>query len=153
MGAAKTKVHPVDYKKLYKGMWLETSDLESATFRKRTDPNFSFGVLKLSSLIEFNTGILSRYEQQRLRLMTDAEAVAWNIRQAVEASRKLERTAERLAEQIDRRNLSHTERAIHDHAQRVIGQMADAQRKAREKNARLFQFIARPALESGDDEE
>jgi hypothetical protein len=147
-----TKIHPFDYDKLQKGTWIETAELEQATRYHRDDPRFLQGVMGVMGAIEMNTGILSTLRQKRLRLMTDAEAIAWNVRQAAEASRRLERTAERLRDSIDRRNLNSVELRLHDHASRVVNAMADAQRLEREKHARLFAFIGvnTRALKSGD---
>lgn len=151
--AAKGNVHPFDFTKLRKGMWIDAKELERATFRKRSDPVYLRAVLKMRDLIEKETGILGRIEGDRLRLMTDAEALAWSMRQAKLAGDRMERASEHLKHNIDRNNLTQPERVVHEHAERVITAMADAQRTQRQKHARLFEFIsAHRELGEGDED-
>jgi hypothetical protein len=137
-GIVITKLHPFDFEALRKGTWIETSELEEATSAQRDDVRFALLVLGVRDQIEKQTGILSRVEGQRLRLMTDGEAMVWTIKQAAEASRKLERSAVRMTENIDTALLTSTEQVVQEHAQRVITAMALAQRSERQKGARLF---------------
>lgn len=144
-------LHPFDFDKLKKGMWIETEELELAATCKRSDQSFQLRVLGLKDAIESRTGILSRVEGQRLRLMTDSEALVWTIRQAGDAGRKLERNAARLSENIDAARLTDGEQAVHEHAQRVISAMAQSQRTERLKNQKLFALASsHPPVEDED---
>lgn len=155
MTDVQTKLHPFDFGALAKGTWIETVDLEEAAGVLATHPSFQLRVLGLRELIETRTGILSRADGLRLRLMTDSEAVQWSIRQAADASRKLDRTARRLQENIDRSQLIDSEKIVHEHATRVISLTADAQRAERQKAARLFASVPQQLTDNacGDNDE
>lgn len=142
--AHKTTKHPFDFATLRKGTWIHEAELEQATFVKRTHDLYLRRVLDVRDMIEKETGILSRVQGRKLRLMTDAEALAYNIRQAKLASEKMERAATHLVCNIDREELTDAEKVVHEHAARVVVAMADAQRKAKARQARLFEFIATP---------
>jgi hypothetical protein len=147
---------PLDYTRLRKGTWIEADELERATRppTKRTDVMYLRRVLDLRDKIERKTGILSRIDGLRLRLMTDSEALPWNIRQAKLASERLELAAVRQHCRIDRNGLTEPEQRMHEHASRVIIAMADAQYREKKKAARLFEFIHTPKqLASGDEGE
>lgn len=146
-------LHPFDFDKLEKGTWIETEELELAATCKRSDHAFSLRVLGLKDAIESRTGILSRIEGQRLRLMTDSEALVWTIKQAGDASRKLERNAARLSENIDVFGLPAGEQVVHEHAQRVISAMAASQRAERLKNQKLFALASAASLPSDEEHE
>lgn len=141
--------HPLDFEALQKDTWIELADLEKATLRSRHDPFFALNVQALIAKIERKTGILARAEgnttNMRIRLMTDSEALEYNIREAGRASRKLERCADRLIENIDRTRLSDIEQQIHDHARRMIGAMADAQKREKRQHAELFRLLSEKA--------
>jgi hypothetical protein len=149
--AAITKAdkHPLDFEKLAKDTWLETKELEEATLASRHDAFFPLKVQGLIAKIERKTGILGRAEgnstNMKVRLMTDSEALEYNIREAGRASRKLERCADRLIDNIDRTRLSDIEQQIHDHARRMIGAMADAQKREKRQHAELFQLMHQKA--------
>jgi hypothetical protein len=145
-----TKLHPFDYAQLGKGTWIETSELELASGRKCTHPMFGRAVLRLREMIETNTGILSRIAGERLRLMTDAEAVEWLIRETGRASNRLERNAYRLQHNIDRARLSPDEQTQHEHAVKVISMMAESQRAARLSHERLFSLAYGASLPQGE---
>lgn len=143
---AKSEKHPLDWEALRKDTWLETVELEKATLASRHDPFFALKVQGLIHKIERKTGILGRAEGSslgmRVRLMTDSEALEYNIREAGKASRKLERCADRLIDNIDRTRLSDIEQQIHDHARRMIGAMADAQKREKRNNHELFRLLS-----------
>lgn len=142
---------PIDYDKLAKGTWIETAQLEAATLSKCTDPSYLVRVLGIRDKVEKKAGILARVDGLRLRLMTDSEALAYSIRAAKLASDKLERAAVHLHYRIDRRNLTEAEQKVHEHAERIVVAMADAQHAEKKKAARLFEFVpARAELEPGD---
>jgi hypothetical protein len=143
MGDTTTALHPFDFERLQKGTWIETIELEAAATCKVTDPSFQLRVLSLRDAIERRTGILSRIEGQRLRLMTDGEALVWTIAQAGDASRKLDRNAERVRSNINHAALTATEQTVHEHATRVLSAMAQAQRQERAKAAQLFALTPR----------
>jgi hypothetical protein len=137
-----TKKHPIDFETLHKDSWIETEELEDATLCKREDIQFQQRVLGLKTQIELRTGILSRIEGQRLRLMTDDEAVIWVVKQAGDANRKLQRASVRIKENINCELLSATGQAIHEHAGRVISEMAIAQAATMKKNSKLFALMS-----------
>lgn len=139
--------HPLDWEALQKGTWLETEEIEKATLCRRSDPFFSLRAQNLGDRIERKTGILCRTEGPvqavRIRLMTDSEALEYQIREAGRASRKLERVADRLADNIDRTKLSELEQQIHDHARRMVGAMADAQKREKRAHHEMFLLMAK----------
>ncbi len=143
----KGKAHPFEWEKLQKGTWIETAELERATLRSRSDPFFSIGCQSLIAQIERKTGILARAQgasaNLRVRLMTDGEALEYTVREAGRASRKLERCADRLADNIDRTQLDEVDRQIHEHARRVVGAMADAQKREKRQAHDLFRLMAK----------
>jgi hypothetical protein len=143
------KLHPLDFGKLRKDTWLEPDEIERAVLMRRDDRNFGLGVLRLREAIETQTGILTREDGERLRLMTDDEATVWSAREAARAGRRLERNAYRLTHVIDQSQLTARGLVLHDHAARVVTAMADAQRKERQKGATLFALLrgATPELE------
>jgi hypothetical protein len=136
-----TTKHPFDFDLLSKGTWIEASQLEAAAGVPPEHPFFALKVLRLRELIEEKTGILSCNDSGRLRLMTDAEALDWNIHQAADASRKLERTALRLRQNVDHTKLDSGQQRVHEHATRVVSAMAEAQKRERLKAARLFSAL------------
>lgn len=142
----RTPREELNYDALEKGTWLETDELEKALLVRRTDKFFSLRVMNLLDKIERKTGILGRAEgaadAQRARLMTDAEALEYKIREAGRVSRKLERIADQLADNIDRTKLDEMESVIHDHARRMIGAMADAQKREKRNHAEMFRLMA-----------
>lgn len=146
------KVHPFDFDKLQKGSWIETEELEEAARCLRSDQAFSLRVLGLKEAIEARAGIISRIEGQRLRLMTDGEAMIWTIRQAGDASRKLERNASRLSDGIDSSRLTASEQVVHEHAQRVVSAMAASQREERRRNEKLFSLASASLPEGARDD-
>lgn len=146
-----SKIHPFDFEKLRKGTWIDADELEEATTCKRTDPvEFRMRVLALRGLIEQRTGIIVRCEGDRLRLMTDSEALKWSIGQADEAGRRLERNARRLSESIDRGQLTDTEQVVHEHAVRVVSAMAESTRMERQRNSRLFALAPKQLTEDAE---
>lgn len=146
-GSAITKgeAHPLDYERLQKGTWIETEEISKASFRRPTDPFFSLAAQNLIDKIERKTGIIGRTEGAfgaiRIRLMTDAEALEYKIREAGRASKKIERIADQLADNIDRRNLTEVEQQIHDHARRMVGAMADAQKREKRQHMEMFRLL------------
>jgi hypothetical protein len=155
VNATSTKLHPIDFDRLEKGTWIEAEEIESATFSRRNEPLYNVRALGLAAQIEKRTGIVCKMDGHRLRLMTDSEALSWTIREGVKASRRLDRSADRLAGNIDRRQLSDAEKRLHEHATRVITSMASAQRLEREKAQRLFTFLggAKALPEDGDEDQ
>lgn len=152
------RLHPFDWTKLRKGMWIETAEIEEATLKRRTDPHFGGIAANLVEMIHRKTGLLARTDGShstiRIRVMTDAEAVVHTVKQAARASRILDRSAERLRDDIDRTQLSDVDLAVHDHASRVVAAMAAAQRKERERAAtNLFDLVRAKELTAGEDEE
>lgn len=147
-GGALTKAvrHDMDFERLHKGTWLETDDICAATKKSKHDPFFSLHCQGLIDKIERKTGILGRTEgpigQIRIRLMSDAEALEYKVREAGRASKKLEKIADQIADNIDRTRLTELEQQIHDHARRMIGAMADAQKREKRNHAEMFQLMA-----------
>ncbi len=152
MSTTATALHPFDFAKLSKGTWIETDELERAAMRKRTHPVFGRAVLRVREQIESITGILSRVEGERLRLMTDGEAVVWLIRESGRASVRLERNAHRLRHNVDRARLTAAEQVTHEHATRVISMMAEAQRAERQRSDKLFSLACTRLPRDDDDE-
>lgn len=134
----------VEFEKLEKGTYIETEMLEDAFGLERDKNDYLANMLSLAGTIERKRGILCRIEGRRLRLMTDAEAVVWNVKQAEKASRMLDRSAERLRTRIDTKNLSDVQKVAHEHATRVVTAMAEAQRREREKASRLMLALSAP---------
>ncbi len=145
--AKRGKSHPFDWETLQKGTWIETAELERATLRSRSDPYFAIGCQSLIAMIERKTGSLGRANgapaNMRGRRMTDGEALEYTVREAGRASRKLERCADRLADNIDRTQLSEIDAQIHEHARRVVGAMADAQKREKRQAHDLFRLMAK----------
>ena len=148
-----TKLHPFDFDKLHKGTWIEIDELEAAACCKANSPDFQLRVLALRGEIELRTGILSRFERWRLRLMTDSEATVWATGQAHHANRQLQRTAHRLTHNVDRSQLSTSERVKHDHVQRVVSAMAAASAREARRAAMFFALTPRLILDDSDSEE
>jgi hypothetical protein len=88
-------IHPVDFDALERGTWIEVSTIEKAYRVRRGTDEYQRAVLQLRDLIERNTGILSREDKHRIRLMTDSEALRWNWDQHRCAARKMRRAARR----------------------------------------------------------
>ena len=142
--------HPLDFEALAKGTWIEVRELELALSCKRDDISFGQRLLGLRSMIEARTGILSRAEGQRLRLMTDSEALVWVVKQAGVAAHRIELAAVRMRNNVDAAQLSAPEQAVHEHAARVLTEMSISQREHVRKNAKLFALMGR-AIDDGND--
>ncbi len=144
-GKPRTRValyREIDFERLDKGMTLEAPLLQRALETTTDRKEYFHLLLGLGAQIEKMRGILCRIDGTALRLMTDAEAVVWNVKQAEAASRKLDLAAERLRTRIDRTQLSETQAMVHEHATRVVTAMAEAQRREREKAGRLMSVLS-----------
>jgi hypothetical protein len=153
MSTTTAALHPFDFAKLSKGTWIETDELERAAMRKRTHPMFGRAVHRVREQILAATGILTRVEDDRLRLMTSGEAQIWLIRETGRASVKLDRCAHLLRNNIIRAELTAAEQVTHEHATRVISMMAEAQRAERQRSGKLFSLACTRAQQDDDDEE
>lgn len=148
------KIHPFDFSKLKPGMWIEPDELEEAASCKRDNPNFSRCVQDIRELIELRTGILSRRDGDRLRLMTESEALPWAIRRLQESARGVRRNSDRIASLDHVKLASDAERSVHEHAIRVSSAMAQALSDEERKAKNLFAFAKERALpEHGSDHE
>lgn len=148
-----SNLHPFDFDKLSKGTWIETDELEAATGCRRDHKDFNLKVLSLKALVEQETKIVSRIEGDRLRLMTDSEALFWSIKQFGKSSKGCERNASRLANNISPAALSGTERVVHEHAHRVMSSVVAAARAEIKKDAKLFALVYGPYVLEEPDEE
>lgn len=132
---------PLDFAALEKGTWLGTAQLERATRKPCTHPDFLLACMSLVKVIEKEALILGRTDGRgaglRVRLMTDAEAVTWNAKQARHHLGGLTRAAHRTV-LIDRSQLSDEERAEHDHEARKIQGMAIAAAEEKRRYDRML---------------
>lgn len=150
-----TEIHPIDFDKLSKGMWVETSELERIVGCGPDDRRWRLRVLAFRQEITDRTGILVRMDHDRLRLMTDSEAYAWNLDLAMKREAGLHRCAQNTA-LIDRSQLSPAELAEADHAQRKIAAMAAAASmasKRAERERQLYGNLNPKELDHGNEEE
>jgi len=147
----KTEIHPVDFDRLSKGMWLETPELVRILRVQPDHKLWRLRVLALRVQITDRTGILVRSEQDRLRLMTDSEAYVWNHNLAMQRESGLMRCAQNTT-LIDRSKLNDTERKAADHSARMIGAIAMAARTARKKATLFLRGESVPSLEEGSGE-
>ncbi len=152
MTALKTRPHPLDFKALQKGTYIETEALERATRCSAEDQiRFKLRVLELRTMIEQQTSILSRMEGIRLRLMDDDEALFWNLQQAQRAFASVDRAAYRTT-LIDTSKLTDDQQQIADVAARAICSTAMAMNQEKAKHARALALLAVPPPRLIDDD-
>jgi hypothetical protein len=133
-------VAPLNYLELRKDSWLDAPTLEKAIGVSRRDPMYRIRVLELRDEIRRHTGILSRIEDDRLRLMTDAEAYRWNAKLADARVAGLVRCASNTA-LIDRSQLTDAECVEAEHAARKISLMASAARREQRQAERFADLL------------
>lgn len=133
-----------DFDALQKDAWIEAEEMERILGCKRTEKNFLLRVLALRAEIEKKTGILSRIQNDKLRLMTDSEAVQWIAKQTVVAIDSLG-TCSRRAAAVDKAALNDGERRAAEYLCLATSHIAQAARKEAAKYARFRRLY-------GDDE-
>lgn len=147
-----THPHPLDFKALRKGTWLETHALERATSLHCHDRRFSLAVAKLAQRIYEETGIPCRQENERLRLMSDEEIAPYALKRSSEAVRSIGRMSSYCGS-IDRAALSDSQRRLADATEVGLAALAEVSRRELRRRKREIKKLSSgggpPGLGSG----
>lgn len=130
----------VDPAHFHKGMYLDIVALEQLTGVAVSDLQYRMKVLGVRQHIEMQHGILSKMEGDQLRLLTDAEAVLWNVKRANINMRGVSRAALR-TDLIDVRNLNSQQEKVADVTANALKHIDSAMRAEREKHARVLEVL------------
>ena len=159
-GVHNAVIYPIDFATLEKGGWVEARQIENYSgkdgepvFVSRDDRRYSFRLLQVKARIEKETGIRCRADGDRLRLMTDSEALCYAREERGRHVRGIA-TQARWLQELDTRALNDTERKIADHEQRHTANIAVIARSEERKATRITRLIESgkdaPQLESGE---
>lgn len=140
MNVRQLRLSPAKY---VKGMYIEKHDLELMLGVKATSPRYLLRVLELRGAFEQQLGILCRMDGERLRLMTDDEAVRWNLANGQGAVLALRR-ASRRTKLIDHNNLTKDQSQEADVVARALESTVRAVNNELRQNARILSIVRGP---------
>ena len=132
-----SNLHPVDFDALERGTWIEPDVVETAYQVTRGTDGYRLSALRLSQDIEIRTGIVCRQENDRLRLMTDAELLEWNAEQMHNGIKKMERSARRTV-LIRHDQLTDSQRRKAEFEALTFGALASLARSKLQGDRRVF---------------
>ena len=132
-----------------KGTCVTAEELESLVGVSVDNPQFRIKVLALRSYVERTLGILSRMDGLQLRLLTDSEAVLWNVKRATHHMDGVERAAVRTG-LIDPTNLTEQQERVANVAGNAICSVAGVLRQERDKHARTLEILKPVDVDEAD---